>query len=275
MLHPSLGRTVRNDEGYALLAVLVLGMLIGAVSLAISSASIRLATRSAELTDEVEVHHVLEGALNRMIAAYAGQGDPLRAAIASDGRPVNWQFDQHTVVVRVNAESGKWDVNAGDLGQIQNLITSLCGENADCLQIGTRIAERRRTGIKIESLLEVLAPFDRMSSRRDLIESHFTTLTDQNGIDYRTAPLDTLDAIANFPRDLREDIADARREMRSVRVRDAEPVPDVPFVEEKSIYTLHAATGPGFRHQAAMTAAVMFSERRQAYVLSWRRTGVD
>lgn len=174
---------VRNDEGYALLAVVILGILIGTVSLLISATSVHLAAKSARLLEAVEATNSLEAGLNRMIAAYVTIGDPLRETLASDGRSIVWHFNERALRLSVTAESGKWDVNTGDLSQIKNLLSLLCRQDEACLQIGPRIEEYRAGGRRIQSLLEVLLPIQRMSSHREMIEGHFTTLTAQRGID--------------------------------------------------------------------------------------------
>src|SRR5438105_1099193 len=99
------------DSGFALVSVVVICALIAILAIGLTTLVRRLATESAVVTLDAEAKAGTEAGLNRIIMAYLRPGDPLRAVLVPDSRPIVWPFAGKTLSLQVQAESGKLDLN--------------------------------------------------------------------------------------------------------------------------------------------------------------------
>lgn len=261
-----------GDRGFALIAVLLMGLVVGGILIALQLQTSQLAQEAANHEDEIVLDACLSAGLNRMVFAYAAQDDALRPNLVPDGRIVPWSFAGKTLLLSVRAESGKWDLNVGDRSHIAILVDRMFPKQA--AHVMSEIDAVRSARKRLTSVAAVLEPWDRMTERRTLFERYFTVATDQNGVDPMTAPVETMLA---FPE------ISAFQAAELIRAREANA--GLPngltaavtryFAAEKPIYTFRAEASQGFRRRGAIEALVSFSEQRNFSIYSWTRTGVD
>jgi hypothetical protein len=244
----------------------MLAALIAALVIGILASARRLAYDTDRVAAAIETRALAEAGLNRIIAAYANRGDPLRERLRSDNRPVAWEFAGKSIVLRVQAESGKLDLNAGDRSHIDRVLAALVPPSAHD-RILRQIDEARAGDVRITSIASLLSPFERMASRRDELENHFTVMTGQRGVDPATAPILVLQTLPHLSSEQLERLIAVRQgdeELRWEIPAEARPM----FVPERPIYSLRAEPiSP--KYAGAMRAIVSFDERGRALVYSW------
>ena len=263
-----------DERGFALISALVLAIVIGGVLISVQMLTRNIAEQSSDIADEAELRAGLTAGLNRMIYSYAATNDPLRVTLVPDGRPVRWQFDSKKLTLRVQAESGKWDLNSGDRDHIAALLGNLVDDQSVRLRVMAQIDDARSRRTPILSVSSVLTPLERMTEQHKVFEDHFTVATDQVGVDPLTAPEETLLAIKELSDTLRRDLLRARAEGRGLPDSIGNSFGRL-FVGEKSIYAFRAETAEGFRRNGAMQAVVSFSDQGAISIFSWTRTGMS
>jgi type II secretory pathway component PulK len=259
-------RALREDDGFALISVVMLAAMIAALAIGITASTRRIAYESDNLARTIETRALTEAGLNRIIAAYLNRGDPLRERLKPDGRAVPWDFAQESLSLSVQAESGKLDVNAAGREQIAAVLNELLPAPAAILR---RIDEARAARARIASLAALLSPLERMSARRDALERHFTVMTEQRGIDPATAPVLTLQAL--LPPEQRDRMIEARERGAALPVG---PEARTMFVNERPIYTIRAEVRSPQR-AGAMRAVIGFDERGRMSVYAWGPTALS
>jgi hypothetical protein len=263
-----------GESGFALVSVVVICALIAVLVIGLTTLVRRLASASAVVTLDAEAKAGTEAGLNRIIMAYLRPGDPLRAVLVPDSRPVVWPFAGKTLRLQVQAESGKLDLNGGDLEHIGAVIARLIENPAVRAGFLARLNAARNSGTPISTVAELLSPLDRMSARRDLMEAHFTVMTGQRGVDPTTAPLAVLETMPRLSDEARRAIMLAREARQLVQIDRAEGTPLHYFVSERPIYTFRAQTSDGFGRASAMQAIVGFSERGVVSIYAWAPVGI-
>lgn len=258
-----------NDSGVALAAVLLVATILAGVAVALLILAQQIAQADADISADVENRALLEAGLNRMILAYERPGDSLREKLVGDGRPVEWDFAGQKLTLRVQAESGKLDLNAGHRDHIAALVARLVPEAAAQSLFLSGLDAARSEGQLILSVLSLLSPFDRMTARREVIEAHFTVLTGQHGFDPRTALNAVIETAPGLPDEAKQEILSARASGRAFSVNRIPFAPAQMFVTEKPVYSLRAETHPEGRPPAAMAAQVEFSNQGRIAIFSW------
>ena len=260
-----------SDRGFVLISALLLGLVLGSILLGLQLAVRHFSTTEAEHQDSVELDASLGAALNRMIFAYLTPNDPLRSSLVPDGTRVPWHFAGKTLTLSVFAESGKWDLNAGDRRHIAMLLSRLFPDQTDyAMNVIDAARSARRT---INSVSSALTPWDRMTEMRERFARHFTVATDQNGIDPMTADQDTLLSMPSLTQEQVDSIISKRGSRETFENLLASRSNQL-FVTERPVYTFRAETTGGFRQFGAMEAIVSFSERGTYSVFSWERVGM-
>lgn len=262
-----------SDRGFALISALIMAIIIGGLLIVLQMTIRTLAEETSSSSDEAELRVSLAAGLNRMIYAYVIPDDQMRELLVPDGRAVPWEFERKMLILKVQAESGKWDLNSGDRTQIAALVGRLASDPAALSRIMERIDQARATHHRITSVVSVLTPLERMTEFRDLFEAHFTVATEQLGIDPLTAPIRALEAIVSLPESERTEILRARRGLREPPIVQSAQAKRH-FVGEKPTYTLHVQAAEGFRRTGAMRAVVGFSEEGGFSIFSWERSGL-
>ena len=259
-----------GDRGFALIAVLLIATILAGISVGLMVLARQAAEESEDITANIENRAAGQGGLNRMILAYAEPGDPFRERLVGDGRAVAWDFAGKNIILCVQAESGKVDLNAGNRDHIAALIRRLVAEQEVQGRFLARLDEARVRQQLITSVSALLPPFDRMTTRRDLIEAHFTTLTGQRGFDPRTAPQAVIETAPGLPDMAREEILSARAAGRMLDPRNVAFAPAQMFMAEKPVYTLRAEASTRSGRLSAMTTQVEFFGQGRLSIFSWR-----
>jgi hypothetical protein len=262
-----------GEGGFALVSVVVVAMVIAALAVGLTALVRSAATESAVLRADAEARAGTEAGLNRIILAYARSGDPLRAALAPDGRPIAWEFAGRRLTLRAQAESGKLDLNAADRDHIGAVASRLFAEPEARARVLARIDAARIARERIAAVAAVLTPLDRMTARRDDAEAHFTVMTDQRGVDPATAPLLVLETMPFLSDEARGAIVAARRAGTPIGL-DNLGAAARQFVPERPIYTFRAETAAGFDRAGALQAVVSFSERGGFLIHAWALAGI-
>lgn len=261
-----------DERGFALVSVLIICSLIALLTLSFSTFVRGIASDSAKFSSDIRIRSLAEAGLNRMILAYAQTGDPLRTALFPDGRPVPWSFGGAKLTLRVQAESGKLDVNAADRPHIAALASRVF-ENPD--QQGrflNTLDAARTSGGRIDSIASLLGPFDRMTATRDVAEQHFTVTTNQRGFDMLTAPALVIRTMPALPETLADRIIASRTEGQPPPMEQLPPSLAQRLVTERPIYTFRADVTLDTGRVGAMRAIVGYSERGEISIYSWTVT---
>lgn len=254
------------EDGFALVSVVMLAALIAALVIGILGSTRRIAYETDRAAAVVETHALGEAGLNRIIAAYLNRGDPMRGPLRPDGRPVSWEFAGHELILSVQAESGKIDVNAGDRTHIEAVLSGLLAAPSAAGFL-RRLDEARANHARVHSVASLLSPFERMMSTRDDLERHFTVMTEQRGIDPATAPILTLQALPHLSVEQRARLV-AAREQADADAFELPPAARQMFSTERPIYTLRAEAR-SLKRAGAMRAVVGFDEKGNISVYSW------
>jgi hypothetical protein len=271
-IETSVKADLSGDRGFALASVLVLAILISLLALTLMTLSRLLAIEGSAIATEARARGSAEAGLNRAILAFARQGDALRETLIPDGRAVEWEFHEATLILRAQAESGKLDVNAGDRAHIAALMERVVEGQDRRFQILARLDDARQRGGGIRSLAELLPPFDRMTGLLDVFTRYFTVLTDQRGIDPATAPAVIVETLPGLSGDVQQRILEARATGRALPFVDIPAVVAQNFAAQRPIYRFSARVRSNGDRIMAMAATVGFSEQTGISVYAWGRT---
>jgi hypothetical protein len=266
---------LHSERGFALPSVLVIAIVISLLAITLTTLAQLLATDSSAFSSAIDGRAVTEAGLNRIILAYARRGDLLREQLLPDGRPVSWEFRGKSLQLRAQAESGKLDLNAADRVHIAALLDRLIDDPEMRSQVLTQIDTARQLGARITSVAAVLSPFDRMTTKLDLLKNYFTVMTDQRGIDPMTAPPLLIATIPGLSDSLKTLILDARAARRPLPLAEVPAPVAQGFAGERPIYTFHAQTSAGSDRAIAMGAVVGFSEQSGTSIYAWAPEGVQ
>jgi hypothetical protein len=260
---------LKDESGSALVAVLFISTLVAGITVALLVLARQAAQVGDDISADVQNRVACEAGINRIVLAYSRRGDSLREKLVGDARSVAWDFLGKTLILRVQAESGKLDLNAGDRNHIAALARRLIPEVGAQLRFLSRLDSARAQGLLITSPLVLLSPFDRMTSRRDLIEAHFTVLTGQRGFDPRTAPEAVLETAPVLSDEAKQQILSARADGKLLNANGVAFPRGQMFVSEKPLYTFRVEVNSGLSRPAAMTAQVEFSDQGRIHIFSW------
>ena len=265
----------RGQHGFALPSVLMIAILISLFALTLTTLARVLASDGATLSSEVHGRAATEAGLNRIILAFSHRGDFLRESLVPDGRPVAWEFHGGALRLRAQAESGKLDINAADRTHIVALLGRVLEDANLQAQSIARIDNARRSGVRMTAVADLLSPFDRMTTKLDLLNRYFTVMTNQRGFDPVTAPSLVIESIPELPDETKRSILDARIAQRPLPLADIPAPVAQRFAAERPLYTFYAEKAGGPGRATAMSALVGFSEQTGLSVYSWAPASVQ
>lgn len=261
MKHDAETPPAESDSGFILISALILGLITAGLLIGLQTMTRATSSIAVHAREAADSKLALESGLARMLAAFEQSDDPLRSRLVADSRPVEWDFADRRIVLRAQAESGKWDLNSGDAEQINKLIQAIASREEGADGILARFQDARRAGRKLGSIQSVLAPHQRMLEISDRLGRYLTVATNQKGIDPDTAPTELLASLADLP-------------SSSARLEIAERLNDGFFnhffVAERPIYSFEVELVNG-QTLGAMRALVSFPERRSPQIHEWRR----
>lgn len=262
------GFSPRDESGYALIAAIGLCLTISLLAVVLMGYARTTSSTASIYADGIDSRLAAEAGLTRIVAAYASRGDELRQALSPDGAAVIWKYHDRTLNLSVEAESGKLDVNAGNLQHIENLVSRVITDSQVRHRVVSAIAAARSQKREILSVSELLSPFQRLTAMRDLLEAYLTVYTRQIGVDLYTAPRAVIEAIPGISAQGAADVLAARGAGTTG--------PGIPpelrryFVPQRPTYALRSETGPEFKIGTAMRAVVHFAAGKEPLVLEWR-----
>lgn len=263
-----------NEDGFAVISVLILGIAVSLVILALTNGARNVANTGSLFAAEVETRAALEGGLSRAILAYARRSDGLREQIYPDGRWAVWQIQGKSILLSAQAESGKLDVNSGDRVHLSTLAGRLLDHSLSREHFFEVIERTRRDRVRIASVAVLLAPADRVTKLLDDVKQHLTIFTHQTGFDPTTASDLVIETIPGIGDGGRQAIMEARARRRRVALA-AMPAELVKrFSAERPIYSFRAQVANGFGRAAAMVATVEFSVRGTYTIYEWTPASV-
>ncbi len=260
----------KTDEGgFALISVLVIAGFVALLTLALSTLVLGIAGDSAKLSSDVRIRALAEAGLNRMILAYSRPQDPLRTALVPDDRTVAWNFGGAVLTLRSQAESGKLDVNVADRAHVAALAARVFEDQNGLERFLGAIDAARSSGQRIPSVVSLLAPFDRMTATRDLIQDHFTAMTNQRGFDPLTAPAQIIETMPTLSDAMKRELLAVRGESRQIAFERLSPEITRQFVAERPFYTFRSDVRLDTGRVGAMRAVVGFSEQGDVTIYAW------
>ncbi|SED99743.1 hypothetical protein SAMN05444161_4586 [Rhizobiales bacterium GAS191] len=257
-----------GDRGFVLVTVLVFLVLL-------SSLAVRLLTDSLSASRSVNASTIvfreglaLDSALNRMNFALEHPTDPLLKAVRSDRNDARWRYDGFDIVITLEPESGKLDLNTADEALIESLARGLLDEDTSADLI-SRVGQWRQDGRRFELVEAALSPVNRLRGGVEKVRQAFTVFSGQRGFDPFSAPESLLRALPHLGSNVVDSIL-AARISRSLNARDLPPLIRQYAVPERPVYTIGAqlASDHDFARREAVIVVDPNSHRTQ--ILLWR-----
>ena len=263
-----------NEDGFVLVSVLYVVVLIALIASSLLAMVRIIANDNNMFISEMTARLVTEAGLNRAIMAFSVIGDPLRQDLLPDDRPIEWAFRGNKVFLRVQAESGKLDLNAADRAHLVALLERVIDDQRIRSDIIGNIDSSRISGLRLPSTAAALSIRDRHPIRLSAIASNFTVFTNQVGFDPSTARPLVLESIPDLSAEFKASWSDMRRRGEPLPLDRFAGLVATRFVSERPIYTFYAETGKIFHRAWAMSAVVGFSEQGNTSIHSWSPVGV-
>lgn len=171
-----------REEGFALLSVLVLIAIVSSVAIAMLIHS-RDDLREMTLIERVlkaKIH--ADNGIVRAIAALSDLTDPLHSALLVPGNIVRWRDGTVEVLLLVEHESGKIDINHADIRLIRGAISHLGLAQDVASVLEQRIETFRRAESFIHDFRQILTPSQVLDQTGSRAERLFTMATGARGI---------------------------------------------------------------------------------------------
>ncbi len=161
-------RTVDRQRGVALIAAIWWTIIVAALAIGVSRASRTLLAVASNEVEAAQLRAAARAGVDAMALVLAAQSRGVRAPldapqgptagaqsndaqrlaaagpVAVDGRPYAWRFDGVDVVIRVAAERGKYDLNAGDPALLPFVAAAAGAEDPN--GVAAAILAQRRLG---------------------------------------------------------------------------------------------------------------------------------
>jgi hypothetical protein len=174
-------RALQQSRGVVVAAVLVFMAIASALAIALIAAG-RDGMREARAEgQEIAARLLLDSALERGLFALTRAGDPMLKDLRQL-RPVYWQWNGETVSLDLDIESGKIDVNMGNLDLITAALAHWTDRTA-ATTILTRIRAARLSATPFITPAAVLDPAAQFTAKRDALGRIFTAYTGAEGLD--------------------------------------------------------------------------------------------
>lgn len=160
-----------------MLGVLVICALITALAVALSRSTHEDVsdTRMSLALIEAQLH--VDNALVRVIAALGDPDDTLHSSLNAPEAVIVLKLDRESVQVRVEAESGKLDLNHAPLPLLRAAFEALIPQPGRATAILGAIAEARRKDAPITDIRRLLSPAEQVGDLPGVLASYTTTLT--------------------------------------------------------------------------------------------------
>jgi hypothetical protein len=175
-------KALLNDErGVIIAAVLTFLAIASALAIALMAEG-RAALISARIeAQEIEARIVLDSGIERALMAFQIADDPMLERLRQL-KPVPWTWDDRSVELDLDIESGKVDVNAGHLDILMPVVSTVLG-SAHAQPVLKRILAARGSGQRIASVSELLDARSVLTSDREKLLQVLTVYTGAEGLD--------------------------------------------------------------------------------------------
>lgn len=171
----------QGETGFTLLSVLLVTTMISALALgATVVARGHLRSTNVEL-QALQARTLADAGLTRIIASLETPEDRLLASLRTS--PVRWSYAGAELVLELESEAGKVDLNSGDGELVQSVLRAVIREKALADRTLQRWLEFRRSGREIETIDLLLSPQEMFSGIASDLERHLTTVSGARGID--------------------------------------------------------------------------------------------
>lgn len=172
---------LKERSGFVLLSVLLVTSVIS--TLALGAAIIaRSYLQSADIELRIiSTRTLADAGLTRIVAALEDVDDPLGDSLRLS--PTPWPYAGTELLLEVESEAGKVDLNSGDGELVQAVMRAAIKDGPLANRILARWMEFRRRGREIETIDVLLDPRQQLASIATDLERYFTTLSGARGID--------------------------------------------------------------------------------------------
>lgn len=174
-------------RGFALPAVLITLVVVSAMVAEVIILETRTYNTTTAADTRLRERWLLNAALVRGVTALLSSDDPMMPLLRN-GQPVSWEFGGEMIAIEMAAESGKVDLNAGDLDLLRPAIEHLLGPS-DSAPVLAAIERSRQRGEVFTEPEQVLPVERRFGPEAAKLRSALTVLTGQRGIRPEAAPL--------------------------------------------------------------------------------------
>jgi hypothetical protein len=261
----------RRDDGFVLLSVLLVTTIIAAV--AIGAAIVARAEVSATRIDDeaARARALSDAGLARAIAALEDGNDPLMPALLMSSAGIDWSYADQRVRLSLTREAGKVDLSAGDSDHIARVLQAVSGDEAIAGRMLARMADLRRNGLGIESVLSLLEPQERFGRMAQELDQVVTVLTAAKGIDAMAAPRIVLESLPGVTPDDLLLFDEARRENSPGKLTQHFARYGSLIRGERPLYRIRASAQVGDGVISRREAIVAQDVRtRRSSVVTWR-----
>ncbi|WP_445504891.1 hypothetical protein [Microvirga sp. G4-2] len=172
---------VKEENGFVLLSVLLVTSVISALALG-AAVIARSYLRSADIeVRAISARALADAGLTRIVAALEDVDDQLGASLRVS--PTPWIYAGTELLLEVEFEAGKVDLNSGDGELVQSVMRAVVKDGLLANHVLERWMEFRRRGQEIETIDVLLDPRQRFASLAADLERHFTTISGARGFD--------------------------------------------------------------------------------------------
>jgi hypothetical protein len=171
-----------RQRGFVLILVLVITGVVAASAVILLERSRSAADSASAAVEVAQARALADAGIARLVQSLRVQDDPLLKGILASAAPVPWRFAGVDIRLSFLRESGKADLNAGNLELIQALLDGMEVPAALRQQALQRIEAARRGAGRLSSVASLLPPCARLTPIARLFDDRFTVLTGSRGV---------------------------------------------------------------------------------------------
>jgi hypothetical protein len=171
-----------RQRGFVLILVLVITGVVAASAVILLERSRSAADSASAAVEVAQARALADAGIARLVQSLRVQDDPLLKSILASAAPVPWRFAGAEIRLSFLRESGKADLNAGNLELIQALLDGMNAPSSLRQQALQQIEAARRGSDRLPSVLSLVPACVRLTPVARLFEDRFTVLTGSRGV---------------------------------------------------------------------------------------------
>jgi hypothetical protein len=175
--------TVREEGGFVLVLALIAVLGLSLIAVDLGRRSSEFAEIASVESGLIEAGFAADAGLAVALAALSDETDLHAARSMASDEGLQWHFDRATIRIRIQSESGKVDLMAGELELIRGVVGALVADETMRGEILRRVEDVRRSQIPPRTIAAILPPSLRVTSLASRLSACLTVFSGQAGID--------------------------------------------------------------------------------------------